>query len=185
MNGFAAPVAVQTRRLTLRRYTADDATEIFEAYAQDSEVTRFLTWHPHRSLGETRVFLDRCERVWAGRTAYPWAITRREDGRIIGGIEARPDGHRVEFGYALARGAWGHGYATEAARTVVALALSAPSIHRVWAVVDTMNPASARVLEKAGLTREGVLRKWYVPSGFGVPRDAWCYARVKEGPESA
>ena len=183
MSVFAAPVTIQTRRLTLRRFTAEDAKEIFDAYAQDPEVTRFLVWQPHQQLDDTRAFLDRCDRVWAERTAYPWAITLRDDGRIVGSIEARPDGgHRVEIGYALARGAWGKGYAAEAARAVVDLALTAPSIHRVWAFVDTANAASARVLEKAGLSREGVLRKWYVPSGFGVPRDAWCYAIVKETP---
>jgi ribosomal-protein-alanine N-acetyltransferase len=56
------------------------------------------------------------------------------------------------------------------------------AIQRVWAFVDVENVPSARVLEKAGLTREGCLRKWYVPSGFGVPRDAWCYAKIKEQP---
>jgi RimJ/RimL family protein N-acetyltransferase len=177
---FAAPVSIQTARLLLRRNVPDDAKPIFDTYARDPEVTRFMTWQPHRSLEDTRGYLDYCDRVWAARTAFPWAVVRREDGTLIGGVEARVEGHRVEFGYVIARAAWGRGYATEAARTVVALALAAPAIQRVWAYVDCANAASARVLEKAGLTREGCLRKWYVPSGFGVPRDAWSYAVVKE-----
>jgi RimJ/RimL family protein N-acetyltransferase len=164
----------------LRRYAAGDAKEIFDTYAQDSEVTRFLTWAPHRSVDDTRVFLERCEHVWADGSAFPWAILLRETGAILGGIELRVDGHRGELGYALARPAWRRGYATEAARAVVETALAAPAIQRVWAYVDVENVASGRVLEKAGLAREGCLRKWYVPSGFGVPRDVWCYARVKE-----
>jgi RimJ/RimL family protein N-acetyltransferase len=177
---FAAPVSIQTRRLLLRRYTADDAKAIFDTYAQDPEVTRFLQWRPHRTLDDTRAFLDYCERVWAAGTAFPWAIVVRESMMLVGGIEARVEGHRVELGCVLARAAWGHGYATEATRAVVALALSAPSIHRVWASVDLENTASIRVLEKAGLVREGCLRKWHVPAGFGVPRDVWSYAIVKE-----
>jgi RimJ/RimL family protein N-acetyltransferase len=177
---FPAPVTIQTPRLLLRRYVADDAKPIFDGYAQDPEVTRFMHWHPHRGLGDTREFLDYCARVWAAGTAYPWAIVRRETGALVGGIEARPDGHKVEFGYVIARPEWGRGYATEAAGAVVALALDTPAVARVWAFADCENTASLRVLEKAGLTREGCLRKWYVPSGFGVPRDVWAYAVVKE-----
>jgi RimJ/RimL family protein N-acetyltransferase len=173
-------VAIQTRRLVLRRFVTDDAKEIFDSYAQDPEVTRFLTWHPHRRLDETRLWLERCARVWHEGSAFPWAIVLRDSGAILGGIELRVEGPRGEFGYALARAAWGHGYATEAARAVVESALAAPTIHRVWAYVDVDNVPSVRVLEKAGLTREGCLRKWYVPSGLGVPRDVWCYAKVKE-----
>ena len=179
MSPFTAPVTVQTPRLTLRRHTADDAKEIFETYAQDPEVTRFLTWAPHRSLDDTHAFLAYCEHAWERRTAYPWLITRREDARIAGSIELRRDGaHRIEVGYAVARPMWGRGYATEAVRVVLALALLAPSIHRVWACVDLANVASARVLEKAGFAREATLRKWYVPTGFGVPRDVACYAAL-------
>jgi ribosomal-protein-alanine N-acetyltransferase len=178
--GFPAPVAIQTRRLLLRRYAREDAKEIFDTYAQDPEVTRFLTWPPHQRVDDTLLFLERCERVWADGSAFSWVIVSRETGAILGGIELRVDGHRAEFGYALARAAWGRGYATEAARAVVATAFAVPAIQRVWAYVDVENVPSARVLEKAGLTREGCLRKWYVPTGFGVPRDAWCYAKIRE-----
>ncbi|MBM3218873.1 MAG: GNAT family N-acetyltransferase [Candidatus Rokubacteria bacterium] len=179
-NVFAAPVSLQTARLLLRRNTPDDAKPMFETWAQDPEVTRFMTWAPHRSVEETHGYLEYCTTVWRARTAFPWGIVERETGALVGGIEARVDGHRVEFGYVLARRVWGRGYATEASRAVVALALSAPAIQRVWAYVDCEHTASVRVLEKAGLVREGCLRKWYVPSGFGVPRDIWSYAIVKE-----
>ena len=182
VNTFAAPVSLQTRRLLLRRNIADDAKTMFDTYAQDPEVTRFMTWAPHRSLDDTRAYLDYCDRAWRERRAFPWGIVERETGTLVGGIEARLDGHRVEFGYVIARRVWGRGYATEAARAVVEVALAAPVIQRVWAYVDCANAASIRVLEKAGLVREGCLRKWYVPSGFGVPRDVWAYAITQESP---
>ncbi len=70
---------------------------------------------------------------------------------------------------------------TEAARAVVEWALAEREIYRVWAVVDLENPASQRVLEKVGMTREGVLRRWVVmPRQGPTPRDVWCFARVRE-----
>jgi [ribosomal protein S5]-alanine N-acetyltransferase len=63
----------------------------------------------------------------------------------------------VELGYALARAYWGRGFATEAGTAVVAWALERPEIHRVWAVCDAENVASARMLEKLGMRREGPL----------------------------
>jgi [ribosomal protein S5]-alanine N-acetyltransferase len=179
---FAAPVSIQTPRVLLRRLTLDDAKDIFETWAQDPEVTRYLTWHPHRSLEDTRSFLAYCARAWTEGREFSWGIVPRVEGVLVGTIGLRIDAHRGEFGYALARPAWGQGYATEAARAVVESALAMPAIQRVWAFVDVENVPSARVLEKAGLTREGCLRKWYVPSGFGVPRDAWCYANIQEQP---
>jgi RimJ/RimL family protein N-acetyltransferase len=88
--------------------------------------------------------------------------------------------HTADVGYLLDRHHWGNGYATEAARAVVAWAFSVPAIRRVWATCDTANVASARVLEKAGLEREGTLRQAIVRPNLGnEPRDAFIYARVR------
>jgi [ribosomal protein S5]-alanine N-acetyltransferase len=82
--------------------------------------------------------------------------------------------------YSLARAYWRQGYATEAAGAVVAWAVSNPDIYCVWAVCDVENTASARVLEKLGLTREGVLRRWLRhPNISPEPRDCYVYARVR------
>jgi RimJ/RimL family protein N-acetyltransferase len=175
----AAPLA--TSRLVLRRPTVDDAEAIFTSYAQDPQVSRYTTWAPHRGVGDTRAFLRACEDGWARGTVLSWAITRRDDGRLIGTTDIRLEGHRGEIGYVLARSAWGHGYATEAASAVVAWALAQPALHRVWAVCDVENTASARVLEKAGMAREACLRAWAAMPAFPAPRDVWCYATVKEG----
>ena len=175
---MTGPETLRTARLVLRRAALGDAKAIFEAYASDPEVTRYMSWHAVNSVDAVQVFLRRCEAAWSEGTAFPWVIL--QDGRLIGIIEARRDGHRAELGYALARAEWGRGYATEAAEAVLAWASAEPAIHRVWAYVDAGNAASHRVLEKAGLTREGVLRAWYVPSGYGVPRDSLMYSRVME-----
>jgi len=182
--GLRPPDLLLTPRLRLRPPVLDDATRIFDAYAQDAEVTRYLLWAPHAHVEETREFLRRCRDVREAGTAFTWALTWREGpeaGRLLGMVELRADGHRPDLGYVLARPYWGAGLMTEAVRAVVEWALAQPVVHRVWAVCDRENVASARVLEKAGLAREGLLRRWLVHPGMGAtPRDCWCYAVVKE-----
>lgn len=175
------PEIIETERLRLRPPVMDDAIAIFAAYAQDDEVTRYLTWRPNKSVDDVREFLRCCGASWEQGRAFALAITGREDDRPIGMMELRPDQHRVELGYVLARPYWGLGLMTEAVRAVTAWALAQPDVHRVWAVCDVAHPASARVLEKAGMEREGLLRGWSIhPNLSATPRDCWCYARVRE-----
>jgi RimJ/RimL family protein N-acetyltransferase len=174
------PQEFETARLRLRVPTLDDADEIFNLYAQDKQVTRFLTWKPHDSIEETRAFLERCVGVWESCKAFPWVVVEREQDQLIGMIELEFDQHRAELGYVLARAYWGAGYGTEAAQLVVDWAIAQPKIYRVWAVCDVENLPSARVLEKAGMKREGILKRWlYHPNSDKKPRDCYVYSIVK------
>jgi ribosomal-protein-alanine N-acetyltransferase len=166
--------------LVLRRPVLGDAASIFERYARDPEVTRYLTWRPHQNIERTQEFLRRCGAFWESREAFPWVIVPKGETGPIGMIDLRPQGERAEIGYVLARPYWGQGYMTEAAHAVVEWALSQPGIYRVWAVCDVENAASAKVLEKVGMLREGVLRRWIIhPNVDPVPRDCYCYAMIK------
>jgi RimJ/RimL family protein N-acetyltransferase len=158
----------------------DDAKAIFEGYAQDNQVTRHLVWKPHVDIEETKRFLLGCVAAWQRDSRFPWAIILKESGELIGMIEIRVDGFKADVGYGLARSHWARGIATEALRPVVAWALAQPSIYRVWALCDVDNVASARVLEKVGMQREGLLRRNIVhPNISDEPRDCYCYALVK------
>jgi ribosomal-protein-alanine N-acetyltransferase len=169
-----------TARLRLRPPTLGDAPDLFARYTQDPVVSRLLTWLPHDSLERTRAFVRRCLAGIADGSVVPWVLTAGDDDRPIGMIELRPTGHRVELGYVLAREWWGRGLMTEAARAAIEWALADPAIFRVWAVTDVDNVASARVLEKAGMQREGLLRRWIVhPNVSSEPRDCWCFGRVR------
>ena len=175
-----APVGWETARLVARRATPDAAAALFEAYAQDPEVARYMIWRPHRDLHETRAFLERCERAWHDGTAFPWTLWMKEDGSVAGMIDARPAGASVDVGYVLRRSLWRCGLMTEALRYVVSWALSQPGVYRVWATCDVDNVASAGLLESIGMKREGVLRRWIVhPNISDEPRNALCYAIVK------
>ena len=175
------PERFETERLQLRPPVTEDAAAIFATYARDPEVTRYVTWPPHTRTADTLEFLRYCAEGWAKNGPFNWVITLRESGHLVGAIELRPQGHRVELGYVLGRGYWGRGLMTEAACAVTRWALAQPDVYRVWAVCDVANRASARVLEKAGMQREGLLRGWSLhPNAGDTPRDCWCYARVKE-----
>lgn len=174
------PETFVTDRLRLRRPVLSDAESIHHAYATDPEVTRYLIWQPHKHLEETKVFLRRCEEGWLLGTEYPWAVTLRDRGELIGMIALRVHEFKADLGYVFARKFWGNGFATEAATPLVGWALEQPQIYRVWAMCDVDNAASARVLEKLGMKREGVMRRSQMhPSVSNEPRDSYVYAIVK------
>ena len=174
------PERIETGRLVLRIPSVADAEAIFESYAQDSRVTRYLIWQPHKSIKETEGFLADCALAWEGHIRFPYVITLKENGAVIGMIDIRIDHFKANVGYVLSRSNWGKGLATEALRSLVGWALSQESIYRVWALCDVDNPASGRVLEKVGMQREGVLRRQIVhPNISDEPRDCYCYAIAK------
>jgi len=107
-------------------------------------------------------------------------ITLKENGAVIGIIDPRIEDHKVGIGYVMNRASQGKGHMTEAARAIINWALEQPSIYRVYATTDVENFASQRVLEKTGMQREGLLRKYIVhPNISDVPRDSYIYAIVK------
>lgn len=171
---------LQTERLRLRAPRLEDADAIFAAYATDPEVTRYMLWAPHTDTGVTREFLERLRTdVGEGRTV-PWVIEIRPAGELAGMIDLRGTDHQREVGYVLARAHWGRGLMTEAVAAVARWGLAQPGVYRVFAAVDVENIASARVLEKAGFLREGVLRRFAAHGNRSPePRDAVLYAVVR------
>lgn len=175
-----APERIVSERLVLRKPELGDARVILETYARDEEVTRYLTFRPDQSNDETLSFVHRALDCWENGTSFTWVIMLKQPDRLIGMIEARMDRWHANLGYVLARQYWNKGYMAEAVKAVVDWALAQPEILRVWAVCDVENAASARVLEKAGMQKEGVLRRWaLLPNRSETPRDCLCYAKVK------
>jgi [ribosomal protein S5]-alanine N-acetyltransferase len=173
---------IGTARLWLRPPREADAQQIFARYAQDPEVCRYMSWTPHQSIEDTLTFLRRIVCDNAERRSKGFLIFSRESGELLGSIGGAIDQHRMQFGYCLARDAWSHGIATEAARAFVTSVFEIPTIGRIQAYCDVENRASARVLEKAGLELEGTLRRLLVLPNLGdSPRDVYCYAKVRDG----
>ena len=174
------PKSLKTDRLSLRKAKLADAEAIFRQYATDPEVTKYVSWRAHRNLEETRDYMRMCSLAWDVGKAFHWVIERAADKQVMGMMIARADAEKWELGYVLARQHWGRGFMTEALKELIAWALKQKDIYRVWAVCDVDNLASARVMEKSGMQREGVLRRWSVhPNLSPEPRDSYCYAIVK------
>ena len=171
---------LSTERMILRAPQAEDARAIFEAFASDPEVTRFLRWRPHRTLADAQQSMTSRLRGLETGEELSWLLSLRSDGSVLGIISVWPGEGEAEIGFALGRRSWGQGLMTEAVLSVVAWAFEPDSIARVWATCDVENLASARVLEKAGLQREGLLKAHTVhPNLSPDPRDCFLYSRVR------
>lgn len=147
-----------TRRLILRPFRADDAEEMFRNWASDPEVTKFLTWTPHKNIEETRALLTLWEEEAKKPETYHWAITFA--GELIGDIAlVAVHGENALTGYCLSRKFWGKGIMTEAYSAVLKYLFEEVGFHRIESCHSLENPASGKVMEKCGLKFEGVRRK--------------------------
>jgi RimJ/RimL family protein N-acetyltransferase len=174
------PDIFEIARVLLRPVSPGDAGAIFSTYAQDEDVTRYLIWRPHRSLGETQAYIRRCIAT-SPEVERTYMIVGREDNGIRGAFALRQRApHRLDCGYVLAAKWWGQGLMTEILTEVTGWALQQPSLFRIGAICDIENAASVHVLEKCGFVREGLLRRWLVhPNISHEPRDCFSYARVR------
>jgi ribosomal-protein-alanine N-acetyltransferase len=176
-----APEHLYTDRLVLRRPRASDAEGVFNRFAGDREVTRYMSWPTHRSLEDTRAFLTFSDAEWDRWPAGPYLIVDRRDLSLLGSTGFTFEApYRAATGYILAHAVWGRGYATEALHAMVNLAPSL-GVQRLQALCHTEHEASWHVLEKCGFEREGILRRFCeFPNVDPVePSDVFCYALVR------
>lgn len=170
---------LKTERLLLRKVTADDVPDIF-AYASDPDVARYVTWNAHKNTEETRDFVDRILARYAHAKLAPWGIVIRQTGRLVGMcdfISWEPKHHRAEVGYVLSKAHWGRGYMTEAVSVLIDFGFKNMDLNRITARCYIPNIGSARVMEKCGLTFEGVQRE--VTFAKNAFHDLKLYAIIK------
>ncbi len=147
---------IEAPRLRLRRLVEDDIPALV-AGAGAWEVARYTALIPHPySEDDARTFL---EGAWLDRNAgtrHVFGIETRIGGDLIGCIEVNMDRGGDTFGYWLGVDHWGHGYATEATLALTRFAFQSAGKEELCAAVHPDNPASARVLEKAGFVFDHV-----------------------------
>jgi RimJ/RimL family protein N-acetyltransferase len=174
---------ITTARLILRDFVADDWPAVL-TYQSDPRYLRYYEW-TERTEAEVRsfvqMFLD--QQTEQPRRKFQLAITLPEDGRLIGncGVRRKPENEwEADIGYELVPDYWGRGYATEAARAMAAFGFGELGLHRIsaWCIAD--NAASAHVLEKVGMRREGCLReneyyrgRWWDTLLYGLLEHEW------------
>lgn len=172
-----------TERLLLREFVEGDWPAVL-AYQSDQQYLRFYHW-TERTPEDVRRFVQRLVDAQREqpRTKFQLAIVLRADGHLIGncGIRMKAAGAwEADLGYEIAPRCWGHGYATEAARSMLAFGFEELRVHRVCAHCIAENAASARVLEKIGMRREGHLResewmrgRWWDTFLYGILDYEW------------
>src|SRR6201996_7396366 len=168
-----------TARLRLRPFGDADTDGLF-ALQSNPSVLRYWDAPPWRERGRAERFLTACRQMAEEGTGARLAVDRVSDGTFIGWCSlnpGNPDFRSASLGYCFSDAAWGHGYATEAARALLRWAFSTLDLNRVQAETDTRNLASARVLEKLGFVREGTLREDCVVNG--EVSDSWVYGLIR------
>ena len=150
-------------------------------YGSDPQVARYMDWPMLVDMRDAIKGIERAVRRWESGEEYSWRITVKPHDTPVGGVASSVEGHRAELGFLLSRHHWGKGYATEAARVVFEWLVSLQTVQRIQATCDVDNMASVRVLEKLGMLREGLLRRWVVrPNLPGQPvRDAFLYSWIR------
>ncbi len=152
---------IDTERLILRKFTLDDAEDMYNNWASDPEVTKFLTWSPHGSADFTRTLLEDWISRYEEGDYFNWVIEYKETGRAIGNISVVKLDEKVdaaEIGYCMSRSYWGQAIMPEALKAVIDYLFDEAGLNRVAACHDSNNPKSGRVMEKAGMKLEGTLR---------------------------
>ena len=152
---------LETRRLILRQMKVSDAEGMFNNWASDPEVTKFLTWPPHASLEVTKKTVESWVNRYSDPAFYNWAIELKDEGVVVGNISTVRMNESVEsadIGYCMGKAWWGQGIMAEALKAVIDYLFAEVGLNRVAACHDKNNPNSGRVMDKAGMQVEGVLR---------------------------
>jgi RimJ/RimL family protein N-acetyltransferase len=175
-------LTTHSSRLVLRPFTPHDAPTV-QVLLSDAEIAAGTLRIPHPyPAGAAAEWIAGLAPKWAEGRFAAWALADAGSDEPRGAISLRlaPAHQRAEVGYWVARAAWGQGYATEAVRAIVAYGFDALGLHRIEGHCYTDNPASARVMQRAGLRHEGRVRGAVVRDG--VPRDLELYGIVRTDP---
>jgi [ribosomal protein S5]-alanine N-acetyltransferase len=166
---------IETERLVLRKITLDDAEDMF-SYASNEEVTRYVTWDTHTSLSDSIEFIN----SFLPQYDAPWGIELKGNGKFIGTVHFvwwQQQHNSAEIGYVLSKEYWGKGLITEAAKAIISFGFESMDLVRIQARCFLENKGSERVMEKLGMSFEGISRKvMYVK---GEHKDLKVYSLLK------
>lgn len=176
---------IETDRLLLRQFREGDAGDMYQNWASDEEVTKFLTWPTHKELTVSERILE----DWVAKNKelqnYQWAITLKNTGEVIGSFSIMNiDNHNesCEAGYCIGRKWWNQGLMTEALQAVIRFCFTEVGFIRVAARHEIHNVASGCVMKKCGMEYEGTLRK-VLKNSKGVLVDCRYYSILRDETE--
>lgn len=173
---------IEAGRIAMRPFTPDDAATV-EVLIDDADVAAGTLTIPHPyPKGSALPWIEAQGESYRAGKSLTWAVITASGDRLLGAISLRltPAHHRAELGYWIARAEWGSGFATEAVRAAIAFGFDELALHRIDAHHFVENPASGRVMLKAGMSSEG--RRRGAVWRDGVPRDLEEYAILRTDP---
>ncbi|MCL1950648.1 MAG: GNAT family N-acetyltransferase [Turicibacter sp.] len=158
---------LNTKRLCLRPFQQSDAQMMFDNWACDDEVTRYLLWFSHREVAETEEVISDWVSQYAALDYYHWVIIHETTGEAIGSINLfdirrpllSPWRISAEVGYCLGKAWWGKGFASEAVEEVLSYAFECLGVDLVVARHDHRNPASGGVMKKLSMSHMKSVKK--------------------------
>lgn len=153
---------IETDRLVLRKAQLDDAQAMFDNWASDPEVTKYLTWPTHGSVDVTKQVTESWVNGYEQENYYQWMIELKENGQPIGSISVVNMDERVEkveIGYCMGRNWWHKGIMSEAVQAVMGFLFDEVGVNRIEARHDPRNPHSGGVMRKCGMIYEGTARQ--------------------------
>ena len=151
---------IRTQRLILRRFRLEDAQAMFDNWASDDEVTKYLTWPTHTNAETSEWVINDWVASYEKDDFYLWAI--EFEGQVIGSISVVAldnDVEKAHIGYCIGRCWWRKGIMSEALKAVMERLFDEVGVNRVEACFDPRNPNSERVMAKCGMHYEGTLRQ--------------------------
>ena len=151
---------LETGRLIIRKFSLDDAEGMFNNWATDSYTTKYLNWDVHKNIDQTREIISKWIEGYKDG-AYNWIVELKDTHEVIGSIceEGKSLKNKtISLGYCYGSKYWNNGYASEVLRRVIEYLLNEQDFYLVEANHKAINPASGRVMQKAGMKYDGTLR---------------------------
>jgi ribosomal-protein-alanine N-acetyltransferase len=152
---------LRTSRLVLRPFRKDDASKV-QLLAGEWEIadTTLNVPHPYEN-GMAEQWIEMHEAGYEAETLAAFAVVLRDSQQLVGAVSLRVDRglNQANLGYWIGKPHWNLGYATEAARAVIAAGFDELGLNRIYAFHLARNPSSGRVMEKLGMLLEGTARQ--------------------------
>ena len=164
---FKNPPILECDRIILRKMDRSFADDMFE-YASNPAVTKYLTWDVHPNRRFSYNYLGYVNSPHRTGEFFDWAITMRDSGKMIGTCgftRFNFSSYSAEIGFVLNPKYWGYSIAPEASRRVIRFGFDTLELHRIEARYMENNIQSRRVMEKSGMTFEGIYRDMMLVRG--------------------
>jgi len=153
-------IKLETERLILRKPKAEDIEDIFE-YAKEKDVARFTRFEAHKSIQDTKMFLQIVKQKHQNKTGLTLLIEHKKDKKVIGSIsfqDISDSNERAEMGFALSKNYWGQGLMLEAVEKLLGFGFKKMKLNRIEAFSNIENIRSIKLLNSI-MQKEGTLKE--------------------------